>query len=346
MAKPKRGQAGGGPRRPKCGKGPVRASRGRGAALHVRWGGFRPMFDFWGNELERYYKLDTLANATERLLQTKDQFVVPSVQQVLGPAPVVSFAFELFQEGRHQIIFRLGAANAKRKRAQFAFVVGKRSRRESKVAETEHANLRVLHQRAPEHVVRPFRGGLIYLPDRHGRSTHGREVYAYLTQWLSGYHELGVGRNLQFIINESPRHTFTIAQTEHIKGRIVEILARTYDPAKRRCIEIPEVASGDFVVTRPAGRGNPGIKLVACRRLVRNVTPAKLIRRLVDASWDWGGREFRLAPAEPETLFDGLAGALGADEARGWLRQYVAAVSDGLFPEQEALPVEALAGLV
>jgi len=309
--------------------------------MRVRWSGFRPLFDFWGHELARYYKLETLASATEYLLQRKERFVVPSVQEVLGPAPVVSLAFELFQEGRHQLIFRLRAGNARRKRGQFAFVVGKRPLKESKVAEAEHGHLRVLHQRAPDFVVRPYRGGLIYLPDRHGRAARGREVYAYLTQWLSGYHELGVGRNLQFIINEAPRHTFTIAQTEQIKGGIVEILARTYDPAKRACIEIPQVASGDFVVTRPSGRRTPRLKLIACRRMARNTTPAKLIHGLVDASWDWGGREFRLAPADPATLAGGLGRALGAEDARRWLRQYFDAVSQGRLPEQEGLPLAA-----
>lgn len=319
-------------------------SRGHGV-FRTRWSGFRPLFDYWGNEIPRFYQLETLANAVDWTFQLKkDRFILPSVQEAIGPAPVVSLVFELFQEGRYQLIFRVRALNARRKEGLFALVVAKRADDYSKVAAAEHANLRLLHERAPESVVRPFRGGNIYLPDRRGRVDHGRDVYAYMTQWLAGFHELGVNSDLQFIINVKARHTFTIAQTEALKARMVEIVARTYHPAKHTCMDLPEIASGDFVVTS-AGKGVPRLKLIACRRMLRNMTPVKLIDKLAGASWDWGDRSLHLAPEDPEMLFDAIARAAGKDEARAWFRQYLAAIAAGKVKERVALPREIVAEL-
>ena len=321
-------------------------ARGHEKMLRVTWGGFRPMYDFWGQEIKRFYKLETLARATEWMLQTRrDRFLIRGLQDALGDAPIISLAFELFQEGKFQLIFRVRAANAKRKMRQFALVVAKAEDELSAVAEAEHKNLEVLHRRAPNHVVKPFRGGWIYMPDRYRREEKGRQVYAYLTEWLSGYHELGVGQNLQFIINVERRHTFSVAQTEGLKGRMIEILARTFSPVKRDCMEMPQVASGDYVVTR-AGRGIPKIKLIACRSLQRKVTAARLIDRIASTSWDWGDRDFSLMPADPATLLDGLAAAVGKDEAQAWLRKYAAAVSAGRLPKRDTLPLDEVALLV
>ena len=315
----------------------------RGAPLRFHWSGFRPLFDFWGNEIKRYYRLETLASATEWMVSTKrDRFLIAGIQSVLGPAPVVSIHVELFQEGRHQLIFRLRALNAKRKEAQFAFVVSKRTVEESSVAVNEHANLQLLNQRAPEFVVRPFTGGKIYLPDRHGRIERGREVYAYLTQWLGIFHELGVTKELQFYINVKNPHTFTIAQTEAIKAHMVKTIVASYEATAQDCMAMPEIASGDFVVTWPKGRTSiPKIKLIACRKMLRRVTPAKLLDLVVSATWEWGGRTLHLAPEDPAMLYAGVAAALGKTVAREWFAAYVQAVSSKRLRERSALSLEA-----
>ncbi|HUW60755.1 MAG TPA: hypothetical protein VMZ06_07080 [Candidatus Bathyarchaeia archaeon] len=312
--------------------------------INTRWTGFRPLFDYWGNEIGRFYKLETLASAVDWSLQTKrDRFLIPSIQQALGPAPVMSLAFELFQEGRYQLIFRVRAVNTRRKEGTFALVVAKRAEQYSKLAAGEHANLRVIHDRAPDFVVRPFRGGNIYLPDRHGRAEHGRDIYAYVTQWLAGFHELGVNDRLQFIINVKARHTFTIAQTEQLKATIIEILARTYSPKKRDCMDLPEIASGDFVVTAPPKP--PRIKLIACRRMLRNITPVKLLDKIAAASWPWGNTRFYLAPEDPRLLYNAFAHAIGKDVARDTFSQYAAAIDSGKLPERDTLPRQTLAEL-
>lgn len=333
-------------------KTPARRSKrparipGTGTGPRIRWSGFRPFFDYWGNEIKRFYQLETLASATEYMVENRDQFIVPSVKTVLGPPPITSMHFELFQEGRHQLIFRLQAGNTRRKQGSFGFVVAKNAQEHAEVARQEHRILEELHRRAPQSVVRPFHGGKIFLPDRHGRDSHGREIYAYLTEWLNGYHELGVSRNLQFFLNTLKPHTLSLAQTELLKGQMVEILARTYDPQKRNAMAVPEIASGDFVVTHPV-RGPLRIKLIACRRLVNVTAPARYLHQIVTASWEWGDSLVRICPDEPETLFDGLKRALGEETARLWISQYVSLVRRGAvknpFPEfTEALRAFAL----
>lgn len=333
-------------------KTPARRSKrparipGTGTGPRIRWSGFRPFFDYWGNEIKRFYQLETLASATEYMVENRDQFIVPSVKTVLGPSPITSMHFELFQEGRHQLIFRLQAGNTRRKQGSFGFVVAKNAQEHAEVARQEHRILEELHRRAPQSVVRPFHGGKIFLPDRHGRDSHGREIYAYLTEWLNGYHELGVSRNLQFFLNTLKPHTLSLAQTELLKGQMVEILARTYDPQKRNAMAVPEIASGDFVVTHPV-RGPLRIKLIACRRLVNVTAPARYLHQIVTASWEWGDSLVRICPDEPETLFDGLKRALGEETARLWISQYVSLVRRGAvknpFPEfTEALRAFAL----
>lgn len=329
--------------KPHAGRRVARKSDSGGPA--VRFRELRPMADYWGQELKRYYKLETLASAVEWCIRRQDRFIMPTVQRVLGSAPVTSLTFTLFQEGRFQLIFRLRAINAKKKSAEFGFVVAKRDGETSATAGAEHRHLEYLHARAPEWVVKPHLGGHVFLPDRHRRG-EGREIYAYLTQWLAAYHELGVDKNHQFFINVHPHHLLTRAQTEALKVQIVAIVAKTYDPEKRVAMEIPEIASGDIVVTRPNRSGRQSAKLIACRRLISNVRPARLIHLIATAGGMWGDARFFLAPADPQDFFNGLALGAGAESARAWMRDYANEIARKRFPQQRHLPLDDVRALV
>lgn len=313
--------------------------------MRVTWDNLGPMCDFWGTEMKRFYNLETLASATERLIRGGDRFIVPSIKTVLGPSPLTSLTFELFQEGRYQLVFRVRASNVKRKRATFGFLVAKQEDKFSEIAQQELDNLRVLYKRAPDLVTRPFKGGTVYLPDRLKRKTKGREVYAYVTQWLGGFHELGINKNLQFFVNIKTPITMSKAITEALKGRMIEIVARSYDPKTRDCMEIPQVASGDFVVTKP-GKGTPKLKLIACRQMVKKVSPARLIDNILRANWEWGQQTFYLAPEFPETLLDGLARAVGRNQAKDWISQYASAVQQRKYKERDWMPLEVIETLL
>ncbi len=294
----------------------------------TQWSGFRPLFDWRGNEWKRFYRLETLAAAVDGAVRGKDWFIIPSVQAVLGPAEVFSLSFSLVRENVDTLTFRMDATNARRKRASFAFVAAKNDKECSASARTGHAYLRTLCERVPESVVRPHRGGTVYLPDRHRRAAHGRVVYAYVTQWLPGYETVGIDGNMQFCALGERRHTFTIAETEALKAQIVGLMARSYDARRRNGMGVPDIMAGDLLVRRTR-RGLPRLKVVACRRMVSGVSPVKALHAILAGAWDCGGRAMPLAPSNPETLWEGLAGALGRDTAVQWLRQYLDAVEGG-----------------
>jgi hypothetical protein len=307
-------------------------TRASSRPLSVSWKNLVPMYDFWGKEFERYYKLETLTNAVEGAIRGQDKFVLPSVHDVLGPAPVTRITGELFQEGRIQLIFRLRAVNANRKRASFALVAAKNHQDYSDIARAEHKNLRILYKRAPQCVVRPYRGSIVFLPDRHRRSSHNREVYVYLTEWLRGFHELGIQRNHQLYVNVANKQTFTPTQSQALKRRMVEIVLRTYDPKGRTCMGLPQLASGDFVVTKP-GLGTPKLKLIACREMLQRMSPARLLNEINHAEWEWSGKPYRLAPDSSRDMVQALHNAYGKKEATRWLELYRKAVNAGRFPE-------------
>ncbi len=308
------------------------STRTSSSPLSISWKNLVPMYDFWGNEFERHYKLETLTNAVEGAIRGQDKFILPSIHEVLGPNPVTRINCELFQEGRFQLIFRLRVTNANRKRASFALVVAKNHQDFSEIARSEHKNLRILHKRLPQCVVKPYRGNIVFLPDRHRRSTHHREVYAYVTEWLRGFHELGIQRNHQLFINIANKKVFNRDQTQALKRRMVEIVLRTYDPKGRTCMAMPQLASGDFVVTKPDS-GAPKLKLIASREILQRMSPARLLHEINHAQWDWAGKLYRLAPESPREMVQALHNAYGKKEATRWLGLYDTALRAGRFPE-------------
>lgn len=335
MKKNARRKGGSGQRQGRRGKSGGRQGQG----IRIHWRGMRPMYDFWGHEIRRYYKLDTLATAMELHLSTRDRFIGQTFRRRLGPSPLFSINFELIQEGARQHVFKVTAINAKRKQATLCLVVSKNAEEHSRTARSEHANLATLHARAPSHVVEPFAGGNIYLPDRYKRKGQDREIYVYLTKWLGAYHELGIGRDRQFFMNIVRPQVFTKAQTEDIKGKIIEVMARTYDPVSRTCMAPPELASGDLVVAKPQG-GRVGVKLVACRKILRRVTPAKAVHIFAAAKWNWAGHDFNLAPDNPATLFQALQRALGKESAGQWLAAYGHSIRAGRLAPCDHLPLD------
>lgn len=299
------------------------------------------MYDAQGKVLKRFFRLETLAASVEGMVRQKDWFIVPSVQSMLGPSEVTSLAFHLFLETDTTLSFRLDAANARRKRASFMFVAAKNDKECSTAARNEHTNLGLLAARAPDAVARPFRGGTLYLPDRHRREDHNRVVFAYVTQWLPGHEPLTLENNLQLGALGARRHTFTIADTEEMKAQMASLIARAYDAKRRDGIAAAHLTPADFLVRRTA-RGLPKLKLIACRRMAEKLSPAALLHELLSASWEAAGKRMPLAPSHPEALWESLVAALDRDTAAKWMRQYLDALTRGRFKQDAG---EYVAGL-
>ena len=313
----------------------------RETGLRAKWTGFRPFRDASGAPLKRYYNLDTLASATDRLLREKRNFVVRAVQGILGPAEVTSLEFELTRENNYRFVFRLEAGNARRKQAQFAFVAAKHHENYSKVLATEHHNLRLLHERAPDHVVKPFAGGRIWLPPGRHKNQPRREVYAYLTQWLGGFHEICLDAKGRLAAIGQKKKAYSKAQTEAIKAEVALAVLRSYDAESGTAMEIPQISSGDLLVTPPA-KTEPRIKIAGCRRLLKNATPAKLIHRIAGAEWETEETVFSLAPEDPGVIAEAVRNALGRETGRMWFQHYLHALDRGRLKAHPALPREAV----
>ncbi|MGC8846036.1 MAG: hypothetical protein ACP5QY_09320 [Candidatus Hydrogenedens sp.] len=288
-------------------------------SMKILWSGFRPLFDYWGNELKRFYQFDTLVNSFNNYLCGKDKFILPSIQKVLGNASITSLKIHLFQEGKYQFIFHLKAENQKFKQAHFALVVAKDGEEFSKVAKSEHQHLLILNKKCPALVVKPFSGDYLFFPDRHNRKEFHRKIYAYLTQWLNEFDELGINKNLQFFTNVSNPHTFSIEETNWIKTKIIETIIHLYDEKKKTSIALPEIASGDFVIKRsPSGQHR--IKLIACRKIIKPISPHELISKIMTTSWRWGTNKFSLMPDEPLDFLNAFCNILGEEKSLIWFK--------------------------
>ena len=332
-SRPKRGDA-----TPHKKRAPRRVHSG---GPHIRWSKLNPMYDSSGEEFRRFFNLETLANATEKQISEHRGVVVSCIRRLLDPSPIATLDFELFQEGGYQLIFKVRATNINQRKATFSLVVAKNGAELSNVAKAVHDNLLSLNKRAPKLVVKPYTADTIYLPDRHRRKEHDREIYAYTTEWPGGYHELGVGRNHQFFMNTTKRHVFSRQETERLKQRMIEIIVRTYDPVRHECMVMPQITSGDFVVTAPRG-APPRLKLIACRNISRRMTPAKVIDQIAGEKWNWAGRPLRLLPANPADLFEAITNALGKKGASNWLSAYTEGVARKKFHQRRALPLALL----
>jgi hypothetical protein len=310
------------------------------ASVRVRWNGIEHLDD----GVKRFYKIETLASAVEYLIQNRDSFIVPSIQASFEREAVASLDFDFFAELPGKLMFRVRASTAKRKTAMFAFVVAKNADPFSKHLAAEHANLKHFHARAPESIMQPLRGGRIYLPDRHQRAGYGREVYGFMAKWPTGHTGLGMGKGSCFVILGQPLQPLLPAQTDDVKAALMAIVARTYDAARRDAIVLPEAVGGDVVVTRP-GRGSMKVKLVACRGVRKNLTPAKLVHAFASTTHTWHGEKVHFAPNDPERFYSGLVQGVGAETAAQWLAAYREAVAKGHLPEQDRLPLAALDAL-
>jgi len=289
----------------------------------IKWKNLVPMYDFWGKEFKRYYKLETLASAVEGLFKGRahDPFLSPNIKSALGPSRITRCEIELFQEGFYQLIFKMKVQNSQKRRATFALVVAKDHQGLSETAKREHRTLIELFGRATQCFARPLKGGTLYLPDRHRRKENDRYVYAYMTEWQHGHHELGIQRNGQFFVNIPKPVPFTKPQTQQLKRRMVEMVIRSYDPVKRSCMAIPQIASGDFVVTLP-GKQAPRLKIIACRDLITGVSPSKLLHSILVAEWEWSDNQIRLAPDSYEDWEQALHNAIGKTRSNDWMTVY------------------------
>lgn len=306
-----------------------------GQPIFIKFKNMGPMRDFEGNEYKRHYQMETLTSALENQVRGGDRFINSSVKSILGSVPIKTLTFELAQESKYQLIFRVKIMNINRKQLTLGLVVAKNNKEYTELLKKEHALLRILHERVPKCFIEPLKGGLVFLPDRHKRKEHDRELYAYCTEWMPGFQPLSVQKNNNLSLGDPITERFTKAQTQALKRRMVEIVVRSYDPVRRNGMSIPEITSGDFKGTKAAKNTNPLLKVTACRDMENRISPAQLLHKMLESQWEWNKSIYHFTPDDPRELIQALTNALGKADAMDWFSQYYKSVKVKRLPENE-----------
>jgi hypothetical protein len=259
--------------------------------------------DYWGRTFKRPLCSDLLQETVKRYFTKPDNALLRSLGEWHGKSyrleDLSTVTAGLFQEGEFAYVFRINVHTADRKKSRLGMMVAKNEGGMSRIAKLEHDNLRRLHERCKDIVVRPLEGD--YLPFSGSRPAR---VYAYFTLWLNRFHELGVQhKNMNFYINELPFQYFDSRMSDRIKGRMLGLMFRLYDPLRREAIEPPKVGAGDFVMTRKSPHD---LKLIACRKILKNVSLDRCIALYLGYYGTWGDRLFHFVPNEIEPLRQAL----------------------------------------
>jgi hypothetical protein len=261
------------------------------------------MSDYWGRAFPRPLGSNALLQAIRGYLARPAGALIGS----LGKLHQNNYGFEdlrtvtagLFQEGEYAYVFRINVEAEDRMKSRLAMIVAKNEGGMSRLAKLEHDNLKRLHERCKDNVVRPLQGGLMtVLGPRPAR------VYAYFTVWLNRFHELGVHhKNMNFYVNELPFQYFDSRMSDRIKGQMLGLMFRLYDPLLREAVEPPKVGAGDFVITRKSPHE---LKIIACRKILKGVSLDRCMTLYLGYQGTWGDRLFHFVPNEIKPLRQAL----------------------------------------
>lgn len=174
----------------------------------MNWKGLPTDNEHSGRPSNRYYKLQTLQSALEHQLRTSDKFILASLRAQMGPARIASITFLFVDETKSRFTFKMSAINTKGRRGTAALVVAKNEKEMTSATEADHRNLQSLGSKSRRNILRLLGSGTVFLPDRYRRKSQDREIFLFVQQWLSGYHELAVGRGNQFCIVDAGRKNF------------------------------------------------------------------------------------------------------------------------------------------
>lgn len=298
------------------------APRQRDLALSTKWLNLVEFHDHRGKAWRRFYKLETLASAVDKLAHEGDRFIQPAAEQLLGPGKLTQLTFTLAGEDELRLIFQLKLSHANRRRGTMAFVVAKNPDEASRRVALESKHLRILSDRIPGDMAAPLRTGTVFLPDRYRRQEHHRELQAYLTALPGGFEPLGIHRNSQYMACGAAPHTFSKRETEALKQKMVTIIVSAFHPIKGDGIDTHQLDPSSFQVNR-SSKAKPKLKLFNCVHMQTRLTAAKVLGFLLTDTWKSRDVESPIAPDDPELFYEAVADAAGKDTGAQWMRQYV-----------------------
>ena len=297
-------------------------ARKRDLSLSNKWLNLIEFNDDRGKPYRRFYQLETLTNAVDKMILEGQRFIVPAIQQLLGRGKISSLTFTLQEEDALRFVFQMRVSDATRKRTNLRLVIAKNHEEATRRVVVEFKHLSALHPRIPDHMVEPVRAGTIFLPDRYRREGSHREVGAYLTTGPTGYEPLGIHRNQQYMSLGPTPHTFSKKETELLKQRMTTTILSSFDPITGNSIDGHQITPGAFQVFRPS-RGLPKIMLFNCVHMQPRLTPSRLMGFLLTDEWESRGVQSPLTPEDPRQFYEAVVNAVGPENAKKWVDQFV-----------------------
>lgn len=329
-------------RKPKAFSG--RSQAARPLVFTTKWNNMVEFVDHRGKPYRRFYQLETLASAVDKLVRDRDRLIQPAIEKVLGPGKANSMIFTLTSEDEWRLVFTIKVTTANKKKTTLSLVVAKNPEEGSRRVAQEYKHLRLLHERLKEDMTEPLRAGIIFLPDRYRREEHHRELEAYVTAMPVGYEALGIHRNLQYTAGTTPPHTFSRKETEALKQKMVTLSIKAFNPVTRTGLDTGQLDASTFQVSR-TGKSLPRLKLFNCVHMQTRLTSTRVLSFLLTDQWTCRGIECTVAPESPSMFFEGVVNAVGPETARQWLKQYCHQARAGKVKGPAPEYVEALAEL-
>ena len=268
-----------------------------------------------------------LADSTAMLAQTLCQvFTRPVTWSELERLDIA-----LYQEGRHQRVWRAQARLINGVTRTFGLIVARAPEASSQLTQHDFQNLQVLYARQARYCAQPYACGIMPLADG---------IAAYTVEWLEPYKELvfEVTRNGGvFMVNTQDAHAFLSPQeSRQIWRGIVEILWWYAD------LRQVNIQAGDFVGRRHDD-GAFALKLTTARALVPTSEPTErihtLLRSVITASGylSDGRQPFDRSMSEAVFLhrMHAVLQRRFGDQAAALARQQWALFQQGRFAQQE-----------
>lgn len=326
-------------KKPASRDGSASAKRVRSAqpdGIRTTWKESRLFCGPYPEQHKRFFGLETLTSAVERLLNQHDRFLHAELSAHLGPAPLSTVSGDLLFEDANRLLFAVEAANRARKRVLLHVCVAKNHEECSAALFKEFEALVRVYPRAPQQVLRPLRMGTVFLPDRYRRKHINREVRAYITEpapggplYVASPNQLGP---------RGPRPVrFSIADTESLKLSLVRLAATCYDVDSGTGLD-PADLTANAVTLRKRTDGKPDLFLMHCPRLRRRLRPEQLIHRLLAGAFKSNRHILPLAPVDPERFVESLADGASPPVARAWCRAFLGSVRKAGADQDESLP--------
>jgi hypothetical protein len=316
----------------------------RELVLTSKWQNLIELEDFRGKTWRRFYKLESLASALDKLIRERDRLMQPAVEQLLGTGRISEYTFTLADEDALRFLFHVRVTDTTRKRANLVLVVAKNAEEASRRVQLEHKHLKILAERIPDVMAVPLRAGSIFMPDRYRRSEHNRDIAAYITTHHGGYVPLSIHRNGQYMACGAEPYTFTKRDTELLREKMVSIIVSAFHPIKRDGMDTHQLDPSSFLVHR-GGKGAPGLKLANCVHMQTRLTPAKVLGFLLTDTWKSRGLESPYVPEDPDRFFHAVCEGAGREAGVQWIAQYVRLARGGKVKSPAPDYLNALAAL-